>query len=515
MAPGSTNSNSDREDNVTGGEGGDDLNKLRLERQQLANQQKELDKSLRDKQQQDTMMAEIRRLTEENEIQRQLVERLSAVEPIQQSQNIEGRVEAGLAQLDLTYEEREREKPQNSQSYNNNSYNTSEINKPGHINAQPKYQQISQHNGVSTNPNFQNTVPTAIHGEALSVDSSAAENFKTSFKTILNEGFSREDVYNADETGINWISLPRKSLASQEETAARGFKVSKDRVTAMTCANAAGTHKLPLLIIGKPMKPRCFKNIVTLPVTYNAQKSAWMDAKLFCDWYVNDFIKGVRKWRQANDKTGGVLLLLDNAPYHPSAEVLNALDSDFVVKFFPPNVTSLIQPTDQGVIEKLKRLYRKQILRRLLHEDDITEECGISFSKSLNLKHACYMLADSWESLTEDNLSNTWKKVWPLSEDPRREGEEGNSGSNENEHSDFVALFEKWLKGDVNDPGYQILEDDEIVSSLINTNEEDNNDHSSSGEPAGSSTKISHAEAFSAFETDLEWYEKQEECCPM
>nr|XP_046472573.1 jerky protein homolog-like [Neodiprion pinetum] len=354
-----------------------------------------------------------------------------------------------------------------------------------------------------------------IHGEALSVDSSAAENFKASFQTILNEGFSREDVYNADETGIHWISLPRKSLASQEETAARGFKVSKDRVTAMTCANAAGTHKLPLLIIGKSMKPRCFKNIVTLPVTYNAQKSAWMDAKLFCDWYVNDFIEGVRKWRQANDKTGGVLLLLDNAPYHPSAEVLNALDSDFVVKFFPPNVTSLIQPTDQGVIEKLKRLYRKQILRRLLHEDDITEECGISFSKSLNLKHACYMLADSWESLTGNNLSNTWKKVWPLSEDPRREGEEGNSGSDENEHSDFVALFEKWLKDDVNDPGYQNLEDDGIVSSLTNTNEEDNNDHSSSGEPAGSSTKISHAEAFSAFETDLEWYEKQEECCPM
>ncbi|XP_046624755.1 serum response factor homolog A-like [Neodiprion virginianus] len=162
MASGSTNSNSDREDNATGGEGGDDLNKLRLERQQLANQQKELDKSLRDKQQQDAMMAEIRRLTEENDRQRQLVERLSAVEPIQQNQNIERRVEAALAQLDLTYEEREREKPRNSQSYSNNSYNTSEINKPGHINAQPKYQQISQHNGVSTNPNFQNTVPTAV-----------------------------------------------------------------------------------------------------------------------------------------------------------------------------------------------------------------------------------------------------------------------------------------------------------------------------------------------------------------
>ncbi|KAL4126661.1 hypothetical protein QTP88_010870 [Uroleucon formosanum] len=38
--------------------------------------------------------------------------------------------------------------------------------------------------------------------------------------------------------------VPRKSLAFCQEHAVRGFKVSKERVTIMTCANAAGTHKL-------------------------------------------------------------------------------------------------------------------------------------------------------------------------------------------------------------------------------------------------------------------------------
>ena len=182
---------------------------------------------------------------------------------------------------------------------------------------------------------------------------------------VEKEGYSQDSVYNADESGLNWKALSRKSLASCQEHAARSFKVSKERVTIMTCANAAGTHKLPLLLIGKSKKPRCFKNIKSLPVTYTAQKNAWMDSKLFLNWFENDFIKNVKKWRQDHHKTGKVLLLLDNAPTHPSAEVLNLIDPDYKVMFFPPNVTSLIQPMDQGVIEKFKRMYRKQMLRRL------------------------------------------------------------------------------------------------------------------------------------------------------
>lgn len=100
-----------------------------------------------------------------------------------------------------------------------------------------------------------------VQGESLSGDDVASEAFVKTFKeTVVNAGFSRDDVYNADETGVNWRSLPRKSLASRNETRAPGYKVSKDRVTAMVCANASGTHSIPMLLIGKSKKPRCFKN---------------------------------------------------------------------------------------------------------------------------------------------------------------------------------------------------------------------------------------------------------------
>ena len=70
-----------------------------------------------------------------------------------------------------------------------------------------------------------------------------------------SEGYTRDDVYSTNETGLNWKSLPKNSLASRREFAAPGFKVIKERVMVMVCVNASGTHRLPLLVIGKSTKP--------------------------------------------------------------------------------------------------------------------------------------------------------------------------------------------------------------------------------------------------------------------
>lgn len=115
-----------------------------------------------------------------------------------------------------------------------------------------------------------------IEGEILSGDFSAAESFKTKFKDFIDkEGYSRGSVYNADETEIFWKSLPRKSLASRRKESAPGHKVTKDRVTAMVCPNADGTHSLPLLVIGKAKRPPCFKNVACLPISYKAFRTVY------------------------------------------------------------------------------------------------------------------------------------------------------------------------------------------------------------------------------------------------
>jgi len=80
-------------------------------------------------------------------------------------------------------------------------------------------------------------------------------------------------MFNTDETGIFYRMLPDKTMCFKGNSC-HGGKQSKERVTAMVCANMDRSEKLPLLVIGKLERPRCFKNVKMLPVTYTFNKKA-------------------------------------------------------------------------------------------------------------------------------------------------------------------------------------------------------------------------------------------------
>ena len=105
-----------------------------------------------------------------------------------------------------------------------------------------------------------------------------------------------------------------------------GGKHSKVRLTGMAAASAIG-EKLPMFVIGRSAKPRCFKNVKNLPCRYRAQAKSWMDSFLFDEW-----VKELdRKFEGQNRK---VALIVDNCPAHPSIEEgLKAVE----VIFLPPN----------------------------------------------------------------------------------------------------------------------------------------------------------------------------------
>ncbi|KRZ64070.1 Tigger transposable element-derived protein 2, partial [Trichinella papuae] len=78
-------------------------------------------------------------------------------------------------------------------------------------------------------------------------------------------------VYNADETSLIWKYLPETSLVSMMEKTASGFKLCKETVTLLCCANAIGSHRLPLLLVGKSKRPRAMIGVQKLPVVYDYQ----------------------------------------------------------------------------------------------------------------------------------------------------------------------------------------------------------------------------------------------------
>ena len=202
----------------------------------------------------------------------------------------------------------------------------------------------------------------------MSADTSLVDPFKSELLNKIElEGYSLDQALNADETGLWWKLMPSKSLVLYGEKQAKNFKRAKDRVTLLGCCNASGMCKLPLTFIHKSARPRCFKNteMSSLSVSYMSLSNAWMNATLFEAWFHHKFVPYVKKFYLDKKMEYKVLLLLDNAPAHPSCDKLTSRDGKVTSLFLPPNMTSTLQPLDQGVLEGMKRRYKKYLLHQV------------------------------------------------------------------------------------------------------------------------------------------------------
>lgn len=113
----------------------------------------------------------------------------------------------------------------------------------------------------------------SIQGERMSADHSALSSFST--------------ACNRDWLGLGsdiqcWWNRAVLEAASKQNASSCNWtdhwaEKSKDWITFLACANASGTHKLKLSMIGKSALPPCFKHVNTslLPLFYQSQKKDW------------------------------------------------------------------------------------------------------------------------------------------------------------------------------------------------------------------------------------------------
>ena len=240
-----------------------------------------------------------------------------------------------------------------------------------------------------------------------------------------------------------------------------------------------------------------------------------MDAKVFQLWFQLKFLPFVKHFCQKVSIEYKALLLLDNALAHPSVEKLNSEDGRVVAMFLSANTTSIIQPMDQGILEAMKRRYKKCLLRHLILEERTLELSIPEILKLVTIKDAVYWAALSWDDATPESLSAGWNKLLPLS-DCSLEAVDSTSSPN-NELGEFTDLFlemgspeidenwqqpQEWLDED-DDPGYQLMDDEEIISEVLATNTDVEED-TTNPRPC-----VSPAQACEALETVLEWLESQ------
>lgn len=63
-----------------------------------------------------------------------------------------------------------------------------------------------------------------------------------------------------------------------------GYKMEKNRMTVLVCANAAGTHRLTPLVIGKAQRPLALRGVKMIPVHYRVNKTTWKTRDIHQEW---------------------------------------------------------------------------------------------------------------------------------------------------------------------------------------------------------------------------------------
>lgn len=205
----------------------------------------------------------------------------------------------------------------------------------------------------------------------------------------LCEEFEPKNIANCDETALFYRLLPSKSFTFSNEDC-KGGKWSKERMTVLLTVFGDGSMIKPL-VIGKSLKPRCFKNLNMndIGVNYFGNRKAWMTSIIF-EKYLTELNNKMRSEKRK------ILLFLDNASSHPNLHF-----SNITLQYLPANTTSKLQPLDAGIIANMKVHYKKLMLQNLLLEmegsDSVTALTKkITVLDAINLlKVACKRISNS------------------------------------------------------------------------------------------------------------------------
>ena len=101
-------------------------------------------------------------------------------------------------------------------------------------------------------------------------------------KIITESGYTKKQIFNADKI-ILLQKVSSKTSLAREEKSIPGFKPSKDRLTLLSGAQAAGDLKLKPVFIYHSENHKALQKYAktTLSVLYKCNNEVWMTAHLF------------------------------------------------------------------------------------------------------------------------------------------------------------------------------------------------------------------------------------------
>ena len=235
-----------------------------------------------------------------------------------------------------------------------------------------------------------------ICGEADNVIQETVDIYRQEVLDELLDSYAAEDIFNLDEFGLFYKALPDSTMSFKNDRCCDG-KFAKNRLSVLAGSNLSGCEKLPLLVIGQSAKPRCFKNVTSLPTKYRNNSKSWMTSVLFEE----ELVEWDAKLRAAGRL---VLCIVDNCSAHPKN--LKSKLTNINLQFLPPNCTSVLQPMNMGIIKNLKHFYRSKLVNRVLMAIDDGVE-----AESITVLDAMQIISSSWSSVKEETIRNCFMKA--------------------------------------------------------------------------------------------------------
>jgi hypothetical protein len=194
------------------------------------------------------------------------------------------------------------------------------------------------------------------HGDSAGVDMEVVDHFLATKVLDIFRRYNLEDIYNGDEWGMFWNTLPSYGPIQGKEKVGHGVKQKKDRLTAFVAVSMLGDFS-PALVVGKYEHPQALKGLKEkdLPVIYLWNRIAWMTCFVFLT-YLKAWNRRLRKANRCS------------APYvdNCSAHLLSEELSNIEIVLYPPGCTSLLQALDASIIKEIKSHYKCKLMMEYL-----------------------------------------------------------------------------------------------------------------------------------------------------
>ncbi|KAF2361368.1 DDE superfamily endonuclease domain [Trinorchestia longiramus] len=207
------------------------------------------------------------------------------------------------------------------------------------------------------------------------------------------------NVFTLQEVGIFYKALPRYAMSLTGNRCAGGLKAN-ERFTILMCANAIGSEKFPLLVVGAVPKTQYRQLVPDSPVQYIYDPDSWLTKESVFAWLLD-----LDDWFSQHRRK--VVMIVSDLPVQQGNKRRN-FNALSVYQLRPSSTL----PLRSTVVPTFKLLYRQGLLNEFLKMKVKTPRSNSDDRNNVKLPLHNYitLLGKAWEYISDSEIIDGFRK---------------------------------------------------------------------------------------------------------